>query len=335
MNKKGYSGVWVVAEFRGAEPDRTGFELTAKAAELATLLKTDVTVVAMGYGVSEHAPDFVSRGADRVLVVDRRELADFSDENRAAILTWLAGKHMPEIVLAGATAQGRAVAGRAATMLDTGLTADCVDLDIRQDDMVLLQTVPAYGGKLFATIVCEEKRPQMATVRPQVFRPLEPDQSRKGEVVNEIPPEELLHSRVRVIESVEEKREGPDLSVADVVIAAGRGVGTERNLELVKELAELLGGGVGATRPVTDMGWLPENAQIGQTGVNVSPRLYIGFGISGAIHHTVGIHDAKIMVAVNKDPDAPLFKMSTYGIVGDVSEVLPALIKRIRQEKGL
>lgn len=334
MKKKEYSGVWVVAEFKGSEPERLGFELVARASELAKALSTDVTVVALGHGITEHAADFTARGADRVIVVDREELAGFSDESYSAILAWLSEKYMPEIILAGATAKGKAFAGRTATMLETGLTADCTDLGVREDG-VLLQTVPAYGGKLFATIVCEERRPQMATVRPQVFRPLEPDSSRKGEVINETPPEELFKSRVRVIETVEQKREGPDLSVADVVIAAGRGIGSERNLELAKELAELLGGSVGATRPITDRGWLHETAQIGQTGVNISPRLYVGLGISGAIHHTVGIHNPKITVTVNKDPDASLFKMSTYGIVGDVSEVLPALIKRIKQEKGL
>ena len=335
INKKEYSGIWVVAEFKESEPERVGFELVAKASELAQTLATDVTVVALGHGIAKYAADFIARGADRVIVVDREDLAGFSDESYSAILGWLSEKYMPDIILAAATAQGKAFVGRTATMLETGLTADCTDLGIREEDGVLLQTVPAYGGKLFATIVCEERRPQMATVRPQVFRPLEPDSSRKGEVINETPPEELFKSRVKVLETVEQKTEGPDLSVADVVIAAGRGIGSERNLELVKELAVLLGGSVGATRPITDKGWLHENAQIGQTGVNISPRLYMGFGISGAIHHTVGIHNSKIMVTVNKDPDAPLFKMSTYGIVGDVSEVLPALIKRIKQEKGL
>jgi electron transfer flavoprotein alpha subunit len=335
MNDNKYSGIWVAAEFMDSEPARVSFELVAKASELARELDTEVTAIAMGDGISSHAGSLIAAGADRVIVVDRRELSTFSDETFSAVLTWLVRKYRPETVLAGATAMGRAYIPRTATLLETGLTADCTDLAIRKEDGVLLQTVPAYGGKLFATIVCEEARPQMATVRPQVFRPSEPDTTRKGDVINETPPPELFKSGLKVIETVKQKAEGPDLASADVVIAAGRGIGSEKNLALVKELAELLGGSVGATRPITDNGWLHERAQIGQTGVNISPKLYIGCGISGAIHHTVGLNNVKIAVTINKDPDAPLFRMSTYGILGDVAEILPLLIREIKRQKGL
>lgn len=335
MDKNNYKGIWVVAEFKESRPSRVSFELIAKASELAKDLDTQVTAVAMGHEISSLSNDFIASGADRVIVIDNEKLSVFSDEIFSELLAWLSQKYNPEIILAGATAMGRGYIPRTATMLETGLTADCTELSIDKEDGKLLQTVPAYGGKMFATILCEEKRPQMATVRPQVFRPLEPDTERKGEIVNETPPENLFQTRVNVLETVEKKAEGPDLTEANVVVAAGRGIGPEKNLELIKELASILGGSVGATRPITDKGWLHENCQIGQTGVNISPKLYIGCGISGAIHHTVGLHNVKILVTINKDPDAPLFKMSTYGIAGNIEEVLPALIRKIKHVKGL
>ena len=329
-----WRGVWVTAEYRFGTTAPVTFELLGKGRQLADDLGVALTAVLMGSGVSEQATELIHRGADRVLVVDHPALENFRDEVFAKILSRLAREEKPEVILAGATAMGRSYIPQVATMLETGLTADCTELTVRMEDRALLQTRPAFGGNLLATIVCPAHRPQMATVRPHVLKALEPDTSRQGDIVEVAPLDDELEARVKVLESVMEESEGPGLADAEIVIAAGRGMGSEKNMELVHELASLLDAGVGASRAVTDAEWLPHRAQIGQTGVTVSPKLYIGCGISGAIQHVVGIQGSDIIVAINKDPDAPIFDLSTYGIVGDVKEILPLLIKRVRQERG-
>lgn len=330
-----WKGIWVAAECRSGVLAPVTLELLAKSRELAGELDTEVTAVLMGHEIESNAQELISYGADRVLVVDHPELAAFTDEVYGNILADLAKKENPEIILAGATAMGRSYIPRVATILKTGLTADCTGLDIRAEDRTLLQTRPAFGGNLFATIVCPRHRPQMATVRPHVMRANIPDYDRKGEVIRIFPGEDLLSHRVQVLESVKEQAEGPNLSEADVIVTAGRGFEQEKNVELARKLADLLGGTVGATRAAVDSGWLPGRIQIGQTGVTVSPRLYMACGVSGAIQHIVGMQGSAIIVAINKDAEAPIFDVATYGIVGDVKEILPLLIKRIQKERGL
>jgi electron transfer flavoprotein alpha subunit len=329
-----WRGVWVAAEPRDREIAPVTLQLLAKAREIAEKLEATVTAVLMGHGVSGLAEELVFHGAERVLVVDHPELAVFTDEVYGSILAELARKERPEIILAGATAKGRSYIPRVATLLETGLTADCTELGVRQEDNALLQTRPAWGGNLMATIVCPHHRPQMATVRPHVMKAGPRNTERRGEIVYISPGEDLLRHRVRVIESVKEQSEGPDLTEADVIVTAGRGFEAEKNIHLAKELAELLEGAVGATRAVTDAGWLPPRTQIGQTGVTVSPKVYIGCGVSGAIQHIVGMQGAEIIIAINKDPEAPIFDVTTYGVVGDVKQILPLLNKRIRLERG-
>ncbi len=329
-----YSGIWVVCEAPDGEIPSWAGELLAKAKELATKSGEELSCVVLGHSLGDIPKELISLGADKVLVVDEPALASFSDEIYGNILAYLAKKERPSTILAGSTTRGRAYIPRVATMLETGLTADCMDLDIK-DKNTLLQIRPTFGGNLIATITCKNHRPQMATVRPHVFKPLEPDSNKTGEIVNFSVPEELLNSTVKVIESHIEPQEGPDITEADIVITVGRGIGDKETLELAQELADLLGGAMGATRPITDEGWLPDRTQIGQTGVTIAPKLYIGLGVSGAVHHTVGIRNSEIIVAVNKDPEAPIFDMATYGIVGDIHEVLPLLIQKIKQEKGL
>jgi electron transfer flavoprotein alpha subunit len=329
-----WRGVWVAAEARDREIAPVTLQLLAKAREIAEKLGTAVTAVLMGHEVSGLAGELVFHGADRVLVVDHPELAAFTDEVYGSILADLARRERPEIILAGATAKGRSYIPRVATLLETGLTADCTELGVRQEDNALLQTRPAWGGNLMATIVCPHHRPQMATVRPHVMKAGPRDTERRGEIVYISPRENLLGHRVRVIESVKEQSEGPDLTEADVIVTAGRGFEAEKNIHLARELAELLEGAVGATRAVTDAGWLPPRAQIGQTGITVSPKIYIGCGVSGAIQHIVGMQGAEIIIAINKDPEAPIFDVTTYGVVGDVKQILPLLNKRIRLERG-
>ncbi len=329
-----WKGIWVVAECRSGVLAPVTLELLAKSRELAGELGTEVTAVLMGHEIESRAQELIFHGADRVLVVDHPELATFTDEVYGNILADLAGRERPEIILAGATAMGRSYIPRVATILKTGLTADCTGLDIRAEDRALLQTRPAFGGNLLATIVCPGHRPQMATVRPHVMRANAPDPDRKGEVIRILPGEDLLSHRVQVLESVKEQAEGPNLSEADVIVTAGRGFEQEKNVELARELADLLGGTVGATRAAVDAGWLSGRTQIGQTGVTVSPKLYMACGVSGAIQHIVGMQGSEIIVAINKDAEAPIFDVTTYGLVGDVKEILPLLIQRIQKERG-
>ncbi len=335
INPDEWRGVWVTAEYRFGHTAPVTFELLGKGRELANDLSVPLTAVLIGSGVRQHAQELVERGADRVLVVDHPELEQFRDDVFARIVSGLARREKPEIILAGATAMGRSYIPQVATMLETGLTADCTELEVRKEDRSLLQTRPAFGGNLLATIVCPNHRPQMSTVRPHVLKALEPDASRQGEIVEITPTDEELSSRLKIVESVMEKAEGPGLADSDIVVAAGRGMESEKNMALIHELAELLEAGVGASRAVTDAEWLPHRTQIGQTGVTVSPKLYMGFGISGAIQHVVGIQGADMIVAVNKDPEAPIFDLATYGIVGDVKTILPLLIKKIKKERGV
>jgi len=329
-----WKGILVVAECRSGVLAPVTLELLAKSRELAGELGTEVTAVLMGHEIESKEQELIFHGADRVLVVDHPELATFTDEVYGNILADLAGRERPEIILAGATAMGRSYIPRVATILKTGLTADCTGLDIRAEDRALLQTRPAFGGNLLATIVCPGHRPQMATVRPHVMKANTLDPGRKGEVIRILPGEDLLSHRVQVLESVKEQAEGPNLSEADVIVTAGRGFEQEKNVDLARELADLLGGTVGATRAAVDAGWLSGHTQIGQTGVTVSPKLYMACGVSGAIQHLVGMQGSEIIVAINKDAEAPIFDVTTYGLVGDVKEILPLLIRRIQKERG-
>ncbi|NIA08699.1 MAG: electron transfer flavoprotein subunit alpha, partial [Nitrospiraceae bacterium] len=316
-----WKGIWVAAECRDRILAPVTLELLTKARGLADRLGTDLSAVLIGHEVGTESQRLISYGADRVLLVEHPGLATFTEETYGNILAELARKERPEIILAGATAMGRSYMPRVATLLETGLTADCTGLDIREEDRLLLQTRPAFGGNLLATIVCPRHRPQMATVRPHVIKAGVPDPGRRGEVISISPDEKLLSHRIQVLESVKEQLEGPNLSEAEVIVTAGRGLEDEKNLNLAKDLTNLFGGALGATRAVVDAGWLSDRYQIGQTGVTVSPKLYIGCGVSGAIQHIVGMQGAEIIVAINKDAEAPIFNIAHYGILGDVKEI--------------
>ncbi|NDY42185.1 electron transfer flavoprotein subunit alpha/FixB family protein [Dissulfurirhabdus thermomarina] len=327
-----WQGIWVVGETAPGGVAPVTLELMSKGRLLADKLGTDLSVVLIGHGVGALAEGLGAHGADRVYVADHPELADFADEPYARILADLAARERPEVILAGATATGRGFIPRVATLLETGLTADCVDLDVDPADRILRQTRPAWGGNLMATIVCPDRRPQMATVRPNVFRAAKPEPGRRAEVVPVAVDEAQLRRGIEVLEHVETEASG-GLREAEIVVTAGRGVGPGEGLELLRRLCELVGGELAATRAVTDAGWLPHRCMIGQTGETVAPRLYMGFGVSGAMPHVVGMQGAEIVVAVNKDPKAPIFDLATYGIVGDVHEILPVLVERLRGRK--
>jgi len=326
-----WSGVWIYAEQRNGRIAPVTLELLGKGRELADQLEVPLAAVLLGSGLNGLADELVAYGADIVYAVDESELAQFTDDSYGNVLVDLIREHKPEIVLAGATAIGRSFIPRVATALATGLTADCTDLSIRKDDGALLQTRPAFGGNVMATIVCPDTRPQIATVRPLVMKPNIRDSLRQGRIVAVSPEPARMQSRVRVVENILEEADQLNLNEADIVVSGGRGLENEKGFALIKELADVLGGGVGASRAAVDSGWISYPHQVGQTGKTVAPKIYIACGISGAIQHVVGMRSADTIIAINKDPEAPIFDVATYGIVGDVFEVLPRMIEKLKQ----
>jgi electron transfer flavoprotein alpha subunit len=329
---EGARGVWVVAEQRNGEIHGVTFELLGRGRELARSLDAPLSAVLLGHGVEPLATELIARGADTVHVVDEPELAHFLDEPYARAVAELVLRHRPEIVLSGATSIGRSLIPRVAVQIHTGLTADCTGLAIDDQEGLLLQTRPAFGGNIMATIACPNHRPQMATVRHKVMKPLDPDPARTGAVVREDLPRGLLASRAEFVEFVKDLTQTINIAEADVIVSGGRGMGGPESFALLEELAAVVGGAVGASRAAVDAGWIPYSHQVGQTGKTVQPKLYIACGISGAVQHLAGMQSSRTIVAINKDPDAPIFKHATYGIVGDLFEVVPALTKRLRAE---
>jgi len=329
-----WSGVWVYAEVRHGRIAPVALELLGAGSRLAAKRGVALSAVLLGHRMDGMAEELVAHGADRVFVVDHPALASFTDDAYGNVLSDLARSHRPEIILAGATAIGRSFIPRVATTLATGLTADCTDLAIREEDGVLLQTRPAFGGNIMATIVCPHTRPQISTVRPLVMKPLARDATRRGEIVRLEPAPALLASRVTVLDSVVEALDTVNLSEADIVVAGGRGLESEKGFQLMRELAGALGGAVAASRAAVDSGWISYPHQVGQTGKTVAPKVYIACGISGAIQHLVGMQSAETIIAINRDPDAPIFGVATYGIVGDVFEIVPKLIEKFRERKN-
>jgi electron transfer flavoprotein alpha subunit len=272
----------------------------------------------------------IKKGADKVYVVESPHLRNYQDESYARVLSALIREYKPEIVLTGATSIGRALIPRVAIEIETGLTADCTGLEIDTESRLLLQTRPAFGGNIMATIVCRDHRPQMATVRHKVMKELERDDSRNGEIIKKDFPEEVFFSRTKLLNSVEEATDLVNITEADIIVSGGKGLGKAENFTIIEELAKVLGGAVGASRATVDAGWIPYSHQVGQTGKTVCPKLYIACGISGAIQHLAGMQSSETIIAINKDPEAPIFKVATYGIVGDLFEVVPQLIKKLQ-----
>ena len=325
-----YKGVWVFAEQHKGSVATVALELLGEGRKLADKKKTKLSAIFIGHGIKDKAKELIAYGADIVYIADDPGLKDFNDDSYAAILMTLAKQHKPEIILAGATAIGRSFFPKVASALHTGLTADCTVLDIDTESGHLHQTRPAFGGNIMATIVSPNHRPQMATVRHKVMKPAPRNDSRTGDIVEV----RYTHSgdlRTRVIKTIEELSETVNICEADIIVAGGRGLGGAKNFQMIEELAKALGGAVAATRGAVDEGWIPYSHQVGQTGKTVCPKLYIACGISGAIQHVAGMQSSEVIVAINKDPDAPIFNVATYGIVGDVHEVVPIMIKKIRE----
>lgn len=325
-----YKGVWVFAEQHKGGIASVALELLGEGRKLADKKNTRLSAVFLGHGVRDKAKELIAYGADIVYVADDPALKDFNDDSYAAVLTTLAKQHKPEIILAGATAIGRSFFPKVASALSTGLTADCTVLDIDGETGHLHQTRPAFGGNIMATIVTPNHRPQMATVRHKVMKPAPRNDTRTGDII-EVKFNQSGALRTRVIKTVEELCETVNICEADIIVAGGRGLGSAGNFQLLEDLAKLLGGAVAATRGAVDEGWIPYSHQVGQTGKTVCPKLYIACGISGAIQHVAGMQSSEVIIAINKDPDAPIFSVATYGIVGDVHEVLPIMIRKIRE----
>ena len=326
-----YQGVWVFCEQRKGEIQSVVYELLGEGRKLADELRTELSAVLLGNEVKDEVNELFFRGADKVYLVDSPELGDYQDDPYTEVLSDLIQELKPAIVLTGATSIGRSLIPRVAVKLKTGLTADCTGLDIDKDKGLLVQTRPAFGGNIMATIVCPNHRPQMATVRHKVMKEAEVDRSRKGDLIEVKPKRSHLVSRTKLFDVVEELEETVNLAEADIIVSGGRGLGGTENFKLIQELALALGGAVGASRAAVDSGWIPYSHQVGQTGRTVSSKLYIACGISGAIQHLIGMQSSKIIVAINKDPEAPIFKVATYGVVGDLFEVVPELTKKFKE----
>ncbi len=327
-----YKGVWVFAEQREGVVASVSYELLGAGRRLSEELGNELCAVLLGTDETA-AHELINWGADRVYLCSDDIFRNFNDDAYTDVLSRLINERKPSIVLAGATAIGRSFIPRVAARLRTGLTADCTSLEIDKGTGNLVQIRPAFGGNIMAAIVCPDYRPQMATVRPRVMKRGTYDPERKGEIVN-IKFDDLS-SRTKVIESIkEESGVSVNLHEADVIVAGGRGVGDAKGFKLIEELAEALGGAVGASRAVVDEGWISYSHQVGQTGKTVSPKVYIACGISGAVQHLVGMQSSDIIIAINKNPEAPIFNVATYGIVGDLYEIVPLLIKKIKESKG-
>lgn len=331
LDKSQFKGVWVFAEQQRGMIAPVVYELLGKGRDLADQMGEELTAVLLGSELNGLSSQLISYGADQVIEVDDPSLAHYRDEFYAKALAELSEKYKPSIILAGATVTGRSFIPRVAVQLGTGLTADCTGLDIDPETGNLMQTRPAFGGNIMATILTANHRPQMATVRHKVMDPLLPDEKRNGIVIQEQINFDLDEENTVFLGFEKEDSKLVNITEANIIVAGGRGIKDARNFEMIEALAESLEGAVGASRAAVDAEWIAYSHQVGQTGKTVKPNIYIAIGISGAIQHLAGMSSADYIIAINKDPDAPIFKVADLGIVGDLFEVLPQVTKRIKE----
>jgi electron transfer flavoprotein alpha subunit len=324
-----HNGVWVFAEQKKNVISPVVYELLGKGKELATELKTDLTAIIFGHNMDESINSLFHYGADKIIKVDDPALANFLDLPYSHAFSALGRKYKPEIILCGASVTGRSFIPRVAVELQTGLTADCTGLEIDAETGGLLQTRPAFGGNIMATIVTPNHLPQMATVRHKVMDPLPIDESKTGEFIEEKIDFSTLNDESEFLEFVQDDSQTVNLVEADLVVAGGRGLKTQENFKLIEDLAKALDAAVGASRASVDAEWISYPHQVGQTGKTLKPKIYIAVGISGAIQHLAGMQSADYIIAINKDPDAPIFKAADLGLVGDLFEVVPQLIRKL------
>jgi electron transfer flavoprotein alpha subunit len=326
------SGVWVFIEQRGGHIRNVSLELVGEGRKLADELGEELAGVVIGDGVAELAKEVFASGADKVYLVEHALLKDYNTDGYAAAFTALIEKYRPSVILLGATNDGRDLGPRVAARVKTGLTADCTGLSIDPETRLVAWTRPAFGGNIMATIFCPDRRPQMGTVRPKVFKKPQPDYGRSGALVREGIALAEADVRTKLEDVIQVCTTSCNLEDAEIIVSGGRGLGNPEGFKLIQDLADALGGTVGASRAAVDAGWKPYPHQVGQTGKTVGPKIYFACGISGAIQHLAGMQTSDIIVAINKDPDAPIFKVAHYGIVGDLYEVIPAIIAKLKDQ---
>ncbi len=330
-----FSGVWTVAEASAGGLEPVSFELLTRGRSLADKLGTDLAAVVIAGGADRgEVRKLIEAGADKVYLVDDPRLKHFICENYSNVLVRLIQRYKPEIILGAATSTGRTLMPHVAAAIGAGLTADCTELDIEEETGCLLQTRPAIGGNIMATIKTAERRPQMATVRPRSTVPADPEPGREGEVVDVEYDPCLYDGRVEWLGFRESESDAAAIQDADVVVAGGRGLRKKDNFDLIREMADHLGGAVGASRDAVDRGWISYPHQVGLSGKTVTPRLYIAIGISGAIQHLAGMKTAEHIVVLNSDPEAPILKVADLGLVGDIFELMPMINERLAEEVG-
>ncbi len=326
-----FKGIWVFAEQHHGKVQEVAYELVSTGRRLANDRGCELAAVVLGHNIADSASHLIAAGADKVYIVDQPELAEYEANVYTDALNQLIAKYKPEVILAGATAVGRAFFAKVAVRSRTGLTADCTALSIDKESHLLHQTRPAFGGNIMATIMTPHHRPQMATVRPKVFKMATPDSKRKGETLLEAL--KLVAAQTKIIKA-ERNASSVNIAEAEIIVAGGRGLKKAENLEQLKKLAGLLGGVLGVSRACVDAGWVSAAHQVGQTGKTVCPKIYLAFGISGAIQHLEGMRASDTIIAVNSDPNAPIFGVADLGIVGDLFEILPLLIEAVEGKKA-
>ncbi|MDD3051619.1 MAG: electron transfer flavoprotein subunit alpha [Candidatus Cloacimonetes bacterium] len=331
IDKNLYKGVWVYAEQKEGVIAPVVFELLGKGSELASELGVELTAVLLGHNISHLCNDLIKYGADKVIFIDDIDLKDMIDHKYSDTLVELANKYKPQIILSGATVTGRSFIPRVAVELKTGLTADCTGLEIDKSTNNLLQTRPAFGGNIMATIVTPNHLPQMATVRHKVMMPLEKDESRTGAIIEEKLTNRAISDLVEFLETVHGTEKTINITEANIIVSGGRGLKEAKNFSMIEELALVLGGAVGASRAAVDAEWVSYPHQVGQTGKTIKPKIYIAVGISGAIQHLAGMQSSDYIIAINKDANAPIFKIADLGIVGDLFEIVPMLTKKLKE----
>jgi len=325
--------VWTLAEVRGKEIHPVSRELLAWGRELADSMGAPLASILIGCGVSSKAEELFPYGADKVYVIDDPSLENFLCDTQVNILEDLVNRFSPSILIASATTQGRTVMPMLSARIGCGLTADCTELSIDPESGKLIQTRPAIGGNVMADIKTRGRDPQMCTVRPKSKRPLIPDMSRKGELITVSPSANLLASALTYLGFTPETSIGLPIQEAEIIISGGKGMKNSKNFAKLEELARLLGGTVGASRMAVDLGWAPYSAQVGLSGKSVTPRLYLAFGISGAVQHIAGMSGAETIIAVNHDPEAPIFRVADLSIQGDAMEILDGLIESLKKRQ--
>lgn len=334
MSISDYKGVSVFIEQRKGIVEKVSLELLGKGREIADTLGQELIAILIGNGITDAAQDLIEHGADQVVVIDDPMLALYTTEPYTKALTAAIEAKKPEIVMVGATTIGRDLAPRVSARIHTGLTADCTSLEVDEETNNLLMTRPAFGGNIMATIVCADHRPQMSTVRPGVMQKLDTDKTRTGVVETLAVVFNAEDMNVEVLDVVEETTKKVKIEEANILVSGGRGMGKAENFENLYNLADELDGLVSASRAVVDAGWLDSSRQVGQTGKTVRPDLYIACGISGAIQHLAGMEESELIIAINKNPDAPIFEVADVGIVGDANKIVPEIIKQLKASKA-